>query len=176
MCCGAPGKLPYTEKKLGVELLALWEKGDLPADANVTRVTLIPFRGDRPVVAWKAGRIMLPEGDVQPGEGIDAAISRVLLEQCGVLNAKWTALGHFRARATSLSKSQVPGSVSYQVLYAAEAGSLADFPADEAYERRIIPQRDLNALLQNGYAEVRREYADALDEYLIERLKVISVT
>jgi ADP-ribose pyrophosphatase YjhB (NUDIX family) len=175
MCCGAPGKEPYTEKKLGGEMLAVWEKGDLPLGANVTHLTLIPYRGERPVVAWKAGRTMLPEGEVRPGETIEAAATRILHEQCGVIDPKSTPLGHLRARATSLSKTQEPGSVSYQVLYAAQAGGLADFPADEAYERRSITQRELNSLVQSGYPELRREYADALDEHLIERLKV-SVT
>jgi ADP-ribose pyrophosphatase YjhB (NUDIX family) len=172
MCCGAPGKLPYAEKKFGDEMLATWVMEELPRDANVTHVTLVPYRGERAVVAWKAGRTMLPEGDVLPGETTEEAISRILQEQCGVTEGKWTALGHYRMRATSLSKTQAPGSVSYQVLYAAEAGELADFPAAEGYERRIITQRELNALMSSGYVQVRREYGDALDEYLIERLKV----
>jgi len=38
----------YTEKKFGDELLGIWETSDLPADANVTLVTMICYRGERP--------------------------------------------------------------------------------------------------------------------------------
>jgi hypothetical protein len=56
-------------------------------------------------------------------------------------------------------------------LYGVEVGSLADFPSDSNYERRIILQRDLNTLIRSSYVEVRREYTDSLDPWLLERLK-----
>ena len=161
----------YTEKKLGDEMLAIWETTDLPPDAEITHVTLIPYRGDRAVVAWRAGQLSLPEGDVLPGEELDAAIRRIALDQAGILDPTAKHLGHFRARATSLSKTRPAGTITYQALHGVEVGGIADFPADGAYERRIILQRDLNVLLRTSYVEMRREYTDTLDRYLIERLK-----
>ena len=161
----------YTEKKLGDEALALWETSDLPADANVTHVTLIPYRGDKAVVARREGRFWLPEGDARAGEDAQAAVRRVAEEQAGILEPTISHLGHFRIRATNLSKAHAPGTITYSAVYAVEAGSLADFPSDPAYERRIILQRDLNQLLRSAYVEVRREYTDSLDRWLLERLK-----
>jgi hypothetical protein len=161
----------YTEKKLGDEALALWETMPLPEDARVTHVTLIPYRGDRAVVAWREGRLWLPEGDVREGEDAAAAIRRIALDQAGIQDPKESHLGHFRVRATIYSKTQEPGTITYQALYAVEVGSLADFPSDPAYERRIILQRDLNSLIRSSYVEVRREYTDSLDPWLLQRLK-----
>ena len=61
--------------------------------------------------------------------------------------------------------------MTYQALYGVEVGGLADFPSDSAYERRIILQRDLNTLLRSSYVEMRREYTDSLDRWLLARLK-----
>ena len=63
----------YTEKKWGDDTLAVWELSELPADAVVTHVTLIAYRGDKAVVAWKGGVQTLPEGEAQPGESAEAA-------------------------------------------------------------------------------------------------------
>jgi hypothetical protein len=161
----------YTEKKLGDEALALWETTPLPEDAVVTRVTLIPYRGERAVLAWQAGQLRLPEGDVAEGESADAAIRRIAAAQAGVLEPTAVHLGHFRRRATIFSKTEEAGAVTYQAVYGLEVGSLADFPSDSAYERRIVLQRDLNTLLRSSYVEVRREYIDSLDRWLLERLK-----
>ncbi|HLF79311.1 MAG TPA: NUDIX domain-containing protein [Dehalococcoidia bacterium] len=161
----------YTEKKLGDELLAIWEHRDLPADAVVTHVTLIPYRGEKPVVAWRQGKMLLPEGNVREGESVDAAIKRIAEEQAGILDPTFVHLGHFRSRATSLSKTHAPDTITYQALYGVEVGSLADFPSDTNFERRIILQRDLNTLIRSSYVEVRREYTDSLDPWLLERLK-----
>lgn len=161
----------YTEKKFGDEALGFWETSPLPEDAKVTRVTLIPYRGERAVVSWHGGQLALPEGDVREGEGVEDAVRRIALEQAGILEPTLTHLGHFRVRATIYSKTQPAGTITYQALYGVEVGSLADFPADPAFERRIILQRDLNALLRSSYVEVRREYTDALDKWLLERLK-----
>src|ERR1051325_6161697 len=54
----------YTEKKWGDETLAVWELTHLPAGAVVPHVTVIPYRGDRGVVAWKNGVQTLPEEQV----------------------------------------------------------------------------------------------------------------
>ena len=161
----------WTEKKYGDEMLGVWEFSDLPDDANVAHVTLIPYRGEKAVVAWRDGKLALPEGDVAAGEGVETAIKRIAAEQAGVLDPIATHLGHVRLRATSYSKTQAPGTVTYHALYGVEVGSLADFPADETYERRIILQRDLNTLLRESYIEYRKEYTEALDRFLIDRLK-----
>src|SRR3954469_7068919 len=87
----------YTEKKLGDELLAIWETSELPADAVVTHVTLISYRGDKAVVTWKNGQLMLQEGDTLPGESVEAAARRIALEQSGIQDASIVHLGHFRA-------------------------------------------------------------------------------
>src|SRR5262245_22581934 len=73
----------YTEKKLGDETLAIWELRPLPDDALVTHVTLIAYRGEKAVVAWRNGQSLLPEGDVREGEDVEAAIKRVAEEQAG---------------------------------------------------------------------------------------------
>ena len=161
----------YTEKRIGDESLALWEVSELPADATVTHVTLIPYRGERAVLAWQQGRLLLPEGDVGPAEDVEAAIKHIALEQAGILDPTPKHLGHFRCRATVNSKTLSPGTVTYQALYGVEVGGLADFPSDSAYERRIILQRDLNTLLRSSYVEMRREYTDSLDRWLLARLK-----
>jgi hypothetical protein len=152
-------------------MLAIWQRGDLPSDAVVTHVTLIPYRGEKAVVAWRQGKQLLPEGPVKPGESVDDAIKRIAEEQAGILEPTAIHLGHFRSRATSLSKTQAPDTITYQALYGVEVGSLADFPSDGNYERRIILQRDLNTLIRSSYVEVRREYTDSLDPWLLERLK-----
>jgi len=162
----------YTEKKIGDESLAVWQRGgELPEGAVVTRVTLIPYRGEKAVVAWKAGKLYLPEDDVKDGESIEAAIKRIAEEQAGILEPAFMHLGHFRCRATSYSKKYPLNTITYQALYGVEVGSLADFPSDKAFERRIILQRDLNTLIRSSYVEVRREYTDSLDPWLLERLK-----
>jgi ADP-ribose pyrophosphatase YjhB (NUDIX family) len=153
-------------------MLAVWFRAsELPEDAKVTHVTLIPYRGEKAVVAWQAGKQSLPEGDVREGERAEDAVRRVAEEQAGILEPTMQLLGYFRCRATSYHKTQAPDTITYQALYAVETGTLADFPSDQAYERRIILQRDLNTLLRSSYVEVRREYTDALDAWLLERLK-----
>ena len=134
-------------------------------------MTLIAYRGDKAVVGRKDGQFLLPEGEVREGESVDQAIARVALEQAGILEPRVSQLGHFRSRATSLSRTQAPDTITYQALYAVEAGGLADFPSDSSFERRIILQRELNELLRTRYVEVRREYTDSLDPWLLERLK-----
>jgi hypothetical protein len=57
------------------------------------------------------------------------------------------------------------------VLYVLEVTELGDNPSDETYGRRSILQRDLNEIIRNNHIESRREYADALDGWLLDRLK-----
>ena len=160
-----------TEKKLADEILATWETTELPADAVVTLVTMIPYRGEKAVLAWRDGRLLLPEGPVREGESAEAAVRRIAEEQAGILEPSLRHLGHFRCRATVHTKSQPPGTITYQALYGVEVGSVADFPADQSYERRLVLQRDLNVVLRSGYVERRLEFIDALDAWLLERLK-----
>ncbi len=98
-------------------------------------------------------------------------MKRIALEQAGILEPTARHLGHFRARATNLSKTQAPGTVTYQALYGVDVGGVADFPADPAYERRTIMNREINLLLRGSYVEYRKEYTEALDRFLLERLK-----
>lgn len=160
-----------TEKKFGDEMLAIWQTDDLPDDATVTLVTLIPYRGERPVLAWRDGRLLLPEGEVRPGESAEDAVRRVALEQAGLQDLTIQHLGHFRCRATVYSQTQAPGTITYQALYGVEVGSFADFPADPVFQRRVISQRDLNVVLRSGYVERRLEFIHALDAWLLQRLK-----
>jgi ADP-ribose pyrophosphatase YjhB (NUDIX family) len=161
----------YTEKKIGDEWVAYWTLDDIPADARVTHVTAIPYRGERVVMPYKNGGPVLPETDVAEGESAEDALKRVALETCGIDDAKVTHLGHFIYKATTLNKTLPPGSATIDGLFVLEVGSLADNPGDESYERRMVPQRELNELLRNSYIERRREYTDALDRWLLERLK-----
>jgi hypothetical protein len=161
----------YTEKKIGDEWVALWTTEDLPADANVTHLTVIPYRGERVVLAYRDGVERLPETDVSEAETVEDALRRVLFDQCGIQDPKITHLGHYTYKATTLNKTLPAGTTTYDVLYVIEVGSLADNPGDMSYERHIKLQRDLNLILRTHYVERRREYTDTLDYWLLERLK-----
>ncbi len=165
------GLTGYTDKHFGDEIWALWEKSELPADAVVTKVTLAPYRGDRPVLAWREGRLWLPEGEVGEAEDAEEAIERVALAQAGILEPKATHLGHFRCRATTHSKTEEAGTTTYQVMYGVEVGGIADFPEDSEFERRIVPQREMNQMLRTYYAAFRREYVESVDVFVLERHK-----
>jgi hypothetical protein len=132
---------------------------------------LIPYRGDRPVVAWKDGVGRLPEGDVRDGEDVLTAIKRIAGEQVGVLHATSKHLGHYKYTASSYNKDVAAGTTTYRVLYVLEVSELADNPGDESFGRRSVLQRDLNEIIRRNHIESRREYADALDDWLLERLK-----
>ena len=162
----------WTEKKYGDnEMLAIWQTSELPADANVTHVTLLPYRGEKAVVAYKNGRNALPEGDVAPGEDLDAAIRRIASEQAGILDCTPTHLGHMRCRATVYSKTEESGTITYRAVYGVDVGAIGDFPGDASFERRILLQREMNTLVRDSYIELRKEYTDALDRFLLDRLK-----
>jgi ADP-ribose pyrophosphatase YjhB (NUDIX family) len=161
----------YTEKKIGDEWVAIWSLDELAPDANVTHVTVIPYRGEKVVLPYKDGKYSLPETDVAEGESAEDAIKRIVLQQCGIQDPTITHLGHFTYKASTLNKTVPAGTTTYDALYVLEVGSLADNPGDESYERRIMLQRDLNTLLRNSYIERRREYTDTLDAWLLERLK-----
>jgi hypothetical protein len=166
----------YTEKKIGDDWRAWWETDSLPGDANVTHVTLIPYRGERPVVAWKDGAGLLLEGDVRKGEDVLDAIKRVANEQCGILHATSRHLGHYKYTASSFNKDVEAGTTTYHALYVLDVTELGDWPTDETYGRRTVQQRDLNEIIRRNHIESRREYADALDGWLLERLKAQSAT
>jgi ADP-ribose pyrophosphatase YjhB (NUDIX family) len=161
----------YTEKKIGDDWRALWSTDALPEGAKVTRVTMIPYRGERAVVGWTNGTGRLPEGDVREGEDLVDAMKRIALEQAGIAHAHSKHLGHFTYTAPSLNKEVPAGTTAYHALYVLEVTELADAPTDDTYERRIVLQRDLNQILRTTQVENRREFADALDVWLLERLK-----
>jgi hypothetical protein len=164
--------LNWTEKKYGDnEMLGVWQSTDLPEDAVVTHVTLIPYRGEKAVVGYRNGRMLLPEGEVAPGEDVDAVIRRAAAEQAGITELTYTELGHMRCRATVYSKTQEPGTITYRAVYGVDVGAIGDFPTDPAYERRIILQREMNTLIRDTYIEMRKEYTEALDRFLLDRLK-----
>jgi hypothetical protein len=161
----------FTEKKFPDEMLANWETTDLPEDATVVHVTLYPYRGERVVLPWHGGRAVLPEGDVRDGESAAQAIRRVAMEQCGIADLDFTHLGHYRLRATVHSKLLPAGAITYRVLYGLDVQALADGPTDDSYERRIILQRDLLALVRDRYSEFWKEYLEALDTFVLDRAK-----
>jgi 8-oxo-dGTP pyrophosphatase MutT (NUDIX family) len=165
----------YTTKKIGDQFFAFWSTEDLPEGANVTHVTVIPYRGERGVLPYKDGKLLLPEGDAGEGESAEAAIRRLLLEQVGIQDPATTHLGHFVYKATTLNKKLAAGTMVYDAFYVAEVGSLADNPGDQSYERRTILQREINEILRGTYIERRREYTDALDRWLLARLKAARV-
>ena len=168
----APGRgRVFTEKKFPDETLAMWESEDLPEDAPVVHVTLYPYRGERVVLPWKDGRPTLPEGDSLPGESAEATIRRVALEQCGIAGLEITHLGHFRCKATVYSKLLPAGTITYRALYGLDVSELADFPSAPGYERRIVLQRDLLALIRDRYFELSKEYLEALDKFVLARAK-----
>ena len=166
----------YTEKKIGDDWRAWWETESLPADARVTHVTLIPYRGERPVVAWKEGIGHLPEADTREGEDVLEAIKRVANEQCGIVHATSRHLGHYKYTASSFNKEFAAGTTTYHALYVLDVTELGDGPADESFGRRIVQQRELNEIIRRNHIESRREYADALDGWLLERLKAQAAT
>jgi predicted NUDIX family NTP pyrophosphohydrolase len=161
----------YTEKKISDKWRAWWETQSLPADATVANVLLIPYRGERPVVAWKDGAGCLPEGEVHEGEDVLDAIKRIANEQCGILHATSRHLGHYKYTASSFNKDVPAGTTNYHALYVLDVTELGDGPTDEGFGRRTVQQRDLNEIIRRNHIESRREYADALDEWLLERLK-----
>jgi hypothetical protein len=173
----APGRgRVFTEKKFPDETLAMWESGDLPDDASVVHVTLYPYRGERVVLPWKDGKPVLPEGDALAGENADQAIRRVAMEQCGIAGPDITHLGHFRCRATVHSKLLPAGTITYRALYGLDVSELADFPTSPGFERRIVLQRDLLALIRDRYFEVSKEYLEALDQFVLARAKRAAAT
>jgi ADP-ribose pyrophosphatase YjhB (NUDIX family) len=134
-------------------------------------VLLIPYRGERPILAWKDGAGRLPEGEVREGEDVLDAIKRIANEQCGILHATSKHLGHYRYTASSYNTEVPAGTTMYHALYVLEVSELGDAPTDESFGRRIVLQRELNEVLRSNHVESRREYADALDTWLLERLK-----
>jgi ADP-ribose pyrophosphatase YjhB (NUDIX family) len=161
-----------TEKNFGDETLATWESdAPLPDDAAVTHVTLLPYRGSRVVLAWRDGRVWLPEGEVAPGETAEQAIARVALEQAGISAQQSKHLGHWRCRATIHHRTLPAGTITYRAVYGLDVSELADFPTREGYERRIVMQRDLMALLRDRYFERSLELTGALDRFVIERAR-----
>jgi ADP-ribose pyrophosphatase YjhB (NUDIX family) len=168
----APGRgRVFTEKKFPDETLAMWESADLPEDARVVHVTLYPYRGERVVLPWKDGRPTLPEGSVAEGETAEQAVRRVALEQCGIAALTSTHLGHFRCKATVYSKLLPAGTITYRVLYGVDVEELADGPTAAGFERRLVPQRDLLALIRDRYFELSKEYLEALDQFVLARAK-----
>ena len=165
------GHAAYAERRLPDGLLAQWERSPLPEGVSVTRVMLVPYRGERPVLAWRDRRFWLPEGDVHDGEVVESAARRVALEQIGVSTLTAEHLGHLHCRATSASKSQAEGTETYRVMYAVDVQELADFPSDTSNERRIATQRDMNDMIRSHYVELRREYMEVIDLVVLERRK-----
>jgi ADP-ribose pyrophosphatase YjhB (NUDIX family) len=162
------GHRAYAERKLPDGLLANWERTALPEDAKLTQVLLAPYRGERPVLAYKDRRLWLPEGEVHEGESAEAAVRRVALEQVGVSELRYRELGHLRCVATRLSVNQKEGDVTYRGFFVVEVLGTADFPSDESFERRVCIQRDMNELIRSHYVEFRREYMEVLDLFVLE--------
>lgn len=123
------------------------------------------------MLAWKDGQGRLPEGDVQEGEDVLDAIKRIANEQCGILHGTSKHLGHYRYTASSYNPDVPAGTEVFHVLYVLDVTELGDGPTDESFGRRIVLQRELNTVLRSNHVESRREYADALDGWLLERLK-----
>jgi 8-oxo-dGTP pyrophosphatase MutT (NUDIX family) len=168
----SPGRgRAFTEKKFPDETLAMWESDDLPADATVVQVTLYPYRGERVVLPWHDGKPTLPEGEAITGESGEAAARRLAMERCGISELELTHLGHFRCRSTVHSKQLPGGTITYRVLYGVDVGGLADFPTAPGYERRVVLQRDLLALIRDRYFELSKEYLEALDQFVLARAK-----
>jgi hypothetical protein len=162
------GHAAYAERKLPDGLLANWQRGALPEDAKLTHVLLAPYRGERPVLAYKDRRLWLPEGDVKEGESTEDAIRRIALEQVGVSELRYRELGHLRCVATRLSVNQNEGDVTYRGFFVVEVQGTADFPSDSSFERRVSIQRDMNELIRSHYVEFRREYMEVLDLFVLE--------
>jgi hypothetical protein len=104
------------------------------------------------------------------------AIKRIASEQCGILHATSKHLGHYKYTASSFNKDFPAGATTYRVLYVLDVSELGDGPTDESFGRRTVLQRDLNEILRSNHVESRREYADALDGWLLERLKAQSAS
>jgi ADP-ribose pyrophosphatase YjhB (NUDIX family) len=164
------GHAAYAERKLPDGLLGTWEPTQLPEGATLTHVLLAPYRGERPVLTWKDRRLWLPEGETREGESPDEAVRRVAMEQVGISQLRWRELGHLRCVATRLS-SQPEGNVTYRAFYVVEVQETADFPSDPSYERRTVTQRDINELIRSSYVELRREYMEVLDLFVLELRK-----
>ncbi|HEY7268980.1 MAG TPA: hypothetical protein VH951_04060 [Dehalococcoidia bacterium] len=168
----APGRgRVFTEKKFPDETLAMWASDELPEDAKVVFVTLYAYRGERVVLPWKDGKPVLAEGEAREGEDGEAAARRIALEQCGIAKLEASHLGHFRCRSTVHSKLLPAGAITYRVLYGVDVSELADFPTAPGFERRIVLQRDLLALIRDRYFEVSKEYLEALDQFVLARAR-----
>jgi hypothetical protein len=165
------GHAAYAERKLPDGLLGNWERSALPDGAAVTDVLLVPYRGEKPVLTWREKRLWLPEGATHEGETVEAAIRRVALEQAGIAELRYRELGHLRCVATRNSVKQAEGNVTYRGLFAVEVQELADFPTNDAFERRAVTQRDLNELIRSHYVEFRREYMEVIDLFVLELRK-----
>jgi hypothetical protein len=165
------GHAGYAERKLPDGLLANWERSAMPEDAVVTHVLLVPYRGEKPVLASRDRRLWLPEGEAKDGESADETIRRVALEQVGVAELRYRELGHLRCVATRHSLNQAEGNVTYRGFYVVEVQELADFPTDGSFERRTVTQRDLNELVRSHYVEFRREYMEVIDLFVLELRK-----
>ena len=107
----------YTEKRIGDEWTALWDTTSLPDDAVVTHVTLIPYRGERAVVAYKNGQGNLPEGDLKEGEPVVDGLKRIALEQAGIAHARSRHIGHFTYTAGNRNPDYPFGARVYHPLY-----------------------------------------------------------
>jgi hypothetical protein len=108
---------------------------------------------------------------VNDGEDALEAIKRIANEQCGILHATSRHLGHYKYTASSFNPDVPAGTTTYHALYVLDVTELGDNPADESYGRRSVLQRDLNEIIRRNHIESRREYADAFDAWLLERLK-----
>jgi ADP-ribose pyrophosphatase YjhB (NUDIX family) len=113
----------------------------------------------------------LPEGEVREDEDVLEAIKRIANEQCGIVHATSKHLGHYKYTASSYNTEVPAGTTTYHVLYVLEVSELGDGPTDESFGRRIVLQRDLNEVIRTNHVESRREYADALDKWLLDKLK-----
>jgi hypothetical protein len=164
------GRKPLSEKNFGDEILAYWQgDAELPADAVVTHVLLIPYRGERVVLSWKDGIVSLPGGELMPGEAVDAALRRIAADQAGIVALEASHLGHWLCKATIYSKSQPPGTITYRAVYGIDVQELSDFPRGEGYERRVVAQRDLVANIRSRHVESKVELMEALDRFIVAR-------
>jgi hypothetical protein len=171
------GRKPLTEKNFGDETFAYWQgAAELPPDALVTHVLLIPYRGERAVLSWKDGVVSLPEGEVAPGESVDVALRRIAADQAGIVALEATQLGHWLCKATIYSKSLPPGTVTYRAVYGVDVQELSDFPSGEGYERRIVAQRDLAANIRSRHVESKVEIMEALDRFIVARTRAADTT
>lgn len=163
---------------------------DVPPADLVTRVYLMTWHKDRPVVVRQGDssepwQIPTMERDAPAGEGngdgkgttksnakaIDRWIKSEAREQWGIRVKDWFQHSRFELVANIDATSVAPGTLRYELFVCATASGLDDQPDASAWSRRTITRRDYVQLLREDYAGLDDILDAAHDAYLVAQAK-----